>query len=145
MTIEEQRKEIVRVALTWVKTPYHHHAMLKGIGVDCAMILIAVFDEAGVVSAEKVGYSPQWYLHHSEEKYLIELEKYAHEITEAEALPGDVVVYKTGRAFAHGAIIIEPGWPDIIHASPEAGMVVRDRGDGGRIAPKPRKFFSCLG
>lgn len=145
MTFEKERQEIVRVALSWERTPYHHHAMLKGIGVDCAMILIAVFNEAGVVSAEKVGYSPQWYLHHGEEKYLNELTKYAHEITEAEALPGDVVVYKTGRAYSHGAIIIYPGWPDMIHASPSAGRVVRDRGDGGSLANKPRKFFSCLG
>jgi cell wall-associated NlpC family hydrolase len=120
--------------------------MIKGVGVDCAMILIAVFREAGVVSAgDVVEYSPQWFLHHSEEKYINELSKYAREITEAEALPGDVVVYKTGRTYAHGGIIINPGWPAIIHASPEAKMVIQDRGDGGRMGDRPRRFFTCFG
>lgn len=142
----EQRREVVRVAHSFERTPYHHHGYLKGVGVDCATLLILVFREAGVVSAgQVVDYSPQWFLHHGEEKYLAELTKYAREITQAEALIGDVVVFKTGRTFAHGGIIIEPGWPAIIHASPEAKMVIQDRGDGGRLADREKKFFSCFG
>lgn len=145
MTDAEERALVVQVALTWERTPYHHNAMIKGVGVDCAMLVIAVFKEAGIVEASQVNYLPQWFMHKGEEKYLTEVQKYADEISEAQALPGDVVAYKMGRTFSHGAIIINPGWPAIIHAHQEARMVIQDRGDGGRLADRERRFFSRWG
>ena len=34
--------DIVTEARTWVRTPYHHQARLKGVGVDCAGLVIGV-------------------------------------------------------------------------------------------------------
>lgn len=145
MSETEERALVVQIAHSWERTPYHHNAMIKGVGVDCAMLVIAVFKEAGIVEASQVDYLPQWFMNRGEEKYLNELQKYATEITEAEAQLGDVVAYKMGRTFSHGAIIIEPGWPAIIHAHQEARMVIQDRGDGGRLADRERKFFTRWG
>ncbi len=140
---QSERARVCAVARSFSGTPYHHFGMLKGIGVDCATLLVMVYREAGVVNVEDpASYSPQFFLHRSEEKYLAEILQYAHEITEKDAKPGDVVVWKIGRSFAHGAIIIDPGWPAIIHALSDAKMVIEDRGDGGRLADKERKFFS---
>lgn len=140
MTEAEERAHVVEVARTWIRTPYHDRAAIKGVGVDCAMLLVAVYSDAGIVPVEDPGhYSSQWYLHHSEEKYLAEVEKYAHQI-EGPPKPGDVVVYKVGRAFAHGGIVTD--WPNIIHAVKEANMVIEDRWDAGRLAGREHRFYS---
>ena len=67
---QEQRARVVEMARTWLGTPYHHCAAIKGVGTDCAMILVAVFQEAGLVHDVAVpAYSPSWHLNRDEEKY----------------------------------------------------------------------------
>lgn len=144
LTEEEGRAAVVRVAMEYEGTKYHHQGMIKGVGVDCATLIICVFEEAGVVATSEIApWLPQWFLHKGEEKYLNEVRKYATEITEAEAQIGDIVVYKMGRTFSHGAIIIEPGWPTILHAVQDAGMVIRDIGNSSRFRDRESKFFTC--
>ena len=58
--------------------------------------------------------------------------------------PGDVALYRMGRAFAHGAIIVDPGWPAIVHANAAAKAVVLGRGDEGRLAGRAMRFFSLF-
>ncbi len=141
MSEAEERARVVTVARSWILTPYHHHGRLKGVGVDCATLLLEVFAEAGIVPALATpAYSPQHFLHRSVEKYLAEITKYAHETSEPK--PADIVVYKMGRTFSHGGIVVDPGWPAIVHADGAARMVIEDIGDGGRFADRERKFFS---
>jgi hypothetical protein len=52
------------------------------------------------------------------------------------------VLYRVGRLFAHGGIVVDPGWPNIVHAWAAARAVIADRGDQGQLARRPRKFFS---
>ena len=128
---ERLRAEIVREAREWIGTPYHDHAEVKGRdgGVDCAQLIRRVFINVGLVSDFTVPYySPQQFLHSDAEDYLRTVMTFSREIAEADARPGDVVLYKMGRAYGHGAIIIDPGWPSIIHAWSLARMVCR--GDG---------------
>jgi hypothetical protein len=58
----------------------------------------------------------------------------------AEALPGDLALFRWGLAWAHGAIVLD--WPVIAHANAEAQCFMRDRGDQGRLARRPRRFFT---
>ncbi len=44
------RQQIIYVAMAWLLTPYHHHARIKGVGVDCVQFLIAVFEECQITS-----------------------------------------------------------------------------------------------
>lgn len=114
-------------------------------GVDCATLLKCVFRNAGIVQDFQVGtYSPQRFLHQSEEHYLEFVESYAREIDEGSAKPGDIVLYRIGKAYAHGAIIVDPGWPHIIHAYYAAHAVVRGIGNQGSLGRPVRKakFFS---
>ncbi len=142
MTEAEERAAVVAEALSWVRTPYHDGAMVKGAGVDCAMIIKAVYEAVGLESPIDVKpYSPQWYLHRSEELYLTKVLERAHEITEAQARPGDMVLYKFGRCFAHGAIIVDPGFPQIVHAFKQAGIVTVGDGTLGHLVDRERKFF----
>jgi cell wall-associated NlpC family hydrolase len=60
MSIEmEERLRVVRVAQSWLGTPYHHHAALRGVGVDCAYLLIEVYAEAEVIPRRDPGYYPR--------------------------------------------------------------------------------------
>jgi len=120
----DQRRMVVDEALTWLGTPHHHQGRVKGAvgsprpgGVDCLMLMGEVFHRAGLMDqVPLIEYPPDGHLHHSDELVIDWISRYAFRITEEEALPGDVVLYKYGRRFAHGAIIIFPGWPRIIHA-----------------------------
>lgn len=149
------RARVVAAALSWLGTPYHDNAELKGVGVDCARLLKCVFAEAGAIADFPIAdYPPQWYLHRSEERLLGLVQRRAVEIAESAARPGDVVLYRFGRCFAHGAIVVDPGWPRIVHAYRQAGCVVIGEGDQGDLGalreipaergkPRPRRFFTC--
>lgn len=117
------RDKVVEIAKSWLRTPYHHRAKLKGHGVDCGQILIAVFSEAGLISDFDTGEYPQdWMLHRDEERYLKSVEKYAHRVEVPK--PGDIALFKFGRCVSHAAIVVE--WPIVIHSYKIAGMVTYD-------------------
>jgi len=135
------RQAIIAAALGWKGTPFHHEAMVKGAGVDCGMLLIAVYREAGLIPDFPVAhYSYQWHLHRSRELYLEYLRQFGREIPEAEQGPGDVVIWKLGRVFSHAAIIIE--WPHVIHAVNGPGVVFENVDCALRLRGPERKFFS---
>ena len=139
---DQRRQAVVAEALSWVGTPYHHAARVKGAGVDCAMLPAAVYRAAGLIPDLAVGpYPPDWHLHRDAERYLDIVTDHAAEVP-APTGPGDLVLYRWGRCFAHGAIVI--AWPEIVHAVIHVG-VIRDRGDAGRLAGRPRRFFTLWG
>jgi cell wall-associated NlpC family hydrolase len=116
-----QRICVVAEARTWLRTPYHHHARIKGVGVDCAQILCAVYEAAGVVPHVEPGnYPHDWHLHRGEEQYIGWLERCgAHEV-QAPA-PGDVALFKFGRCWSHGGIYT--GGVQVVHAYINLGVV----------------------
>jgi len=138
--LAEQRARVCAVARTFIGTPYHHNGCLKGVGVDCATLLVLVYREAGFTITDPPPYPPQFFMHRDRERYLEEIDRYCRRV-DAPA-PGDIVVYRLGRTYAHGAIILEGGWPAIVHANARARAVIEDRGDGGRIGVAPRRFYS---
>ena len=132
------RERVIAEAESWLGTPFHHEARVKGAGVDCLMLLAEVYERAGIVGHVEVPhYPPDWHLHQSWERYLDGLLGYAREV--AAAQPGDVALFKFGRAFSHGAIVTE--WPWLIHAYWRAGVVC---GDAAQYPLKGRavRFFS---
>lgn len=153
MNEDEIRESIVKESLSWVGTPYVSNAMVKGKdggGTDCAMLLIAVYRSLGLIpgDSDPRPYSPQWHVHRNEEKYMGIVLQYA---TEVEAPPkrmpkaGDMVMFKIGRVFAHGGIIIN--WPNIVHAIGD-GIVMLDDVSKNTIGKRalanvPQRFF-CL-
>ena len=39
------KEDVVREAKTWLGTPFHHQGRLKGVGVDCAGVIVCVAKE----------------------------------------------------------------------------------------------------
>lgn len=135
-----QRNNIVRAAKEWLGTPYHHHARVKHAGADCAMFPLAVYQECGVLPREyrPPQYSVQWHLHRSEELYLNEIEKFVVEI-QTPPQPADFIVFRFGRTFSHGAIVVE--WPIVIHSYIPHGVLLSDALRDGELLGREHKCF----
>lgn len=147
-----QRAAVVAEALSFIGTPYHHMGRIKGSkgGVDCAMLLAEVYHRAGVIAHVEVAhYPPDWHLHRRDERFLAYLLDRAMPTETPQ--PGDVVTWRIGLGFAHAAIVVDPGWPAIVHSDMTAGFVLRSDGTRGRHAhardgtPRPVRFFTLWG
>lgn len=153
----EKRQEVIRVAKEWLRTPYHHLGKVKGCGADCAMFPLAVYQECSVLPADfkPPEYSMQWHLHRSDELYLKAIEPFTREkvgtgfygssgrmvgfTTEVRPAPADFVVFKFGRTFSHGAIVVD--WPVIIHSYIPHGVQLGNALQDGELIGREMKFF----
>jgi cell wall-associated NlpC family hydrolase len=115
---------IVQEARSWIGTPYHLGARVKGAGCDCATFLAEVLIACGVAEREDLGvYSHDWFQHAESERYMLRLLRHAEKVLETvayrsvEAQPGDVVLTKAvgSHVFNHGGLVLEK-WPNVVHA-----------------------------
>ena len=128
-------------AQSWLTTPYHHQGRIKGVGVDCAMLLCEVYHAAGLIPfIDPTPYPSDWHLHRSEERYLSWVDQYADKVDDP--LPGDIVLYRFGRTLSHGGIVIN--WPTIIHAYRGEGVVLA-HGDNGALQGRIAGFWRIKG
>ncbi len=120
MSHEVERAKVVTEALTWLGTPYHHHARVKGAGVDCGMFIAEVLERTGVLPHLEPGaYDTDWHLHRGEEKYLNMVSEHARKVDQPQ--PGDIAMFRYGRCASHGAIVVQ--WPEVIHSYYGLGVV----------------------
>ena len=138
------RDIVVACARSWLGTPYHHAARVKGAGCDCLTLVASVYEEAGIVDRIEIPhYPPDWHLQRGAERYMNGVLEHAREV-EGPA-PGDLALWRFGRCFSHGAIVVR--WPLVIHAYLGSCVRLEDAEaarwlatDGGRA--RPRRFFS---
>lgn len=131
---------VLAEARTWLATPWHHEGRVKAAGVDCAMLLVCVFEAVGAIPhIDPRPYPIDHMLHSDQERFLGWLGRYADPVTTGDPQPADVVVYRVGRCFSHGAIVTQ--WPQIIHAFRDERAVVTTPFDVGRLASKPYKVM----
>jgi NlpC/P60 family putative phage cell wall peptidase len=117
------RAAVVAAARTWLGTPWHHDAAVKGGGIDCAHLLLEAFAEAGAIARFAPDrYPADWHLHKGEERFADTVARFAVEIAAAPPFkPATVLLFRHGRTFSHGAIVT--AWPRIIHAYAAAFVV----------------------
>ena len=139
IAVSAQRAAIVAEASTWLGTPYHHLGDVKGAGVDCAMFLVRIFVDTGLVPAfDPRPYPVDWHLHRSEERYLGTVLDQAHEVTVP--APGDIALFKFGRTLSHSALVV--AWPRIIHAQFRVGCIEADAYRDEPLTSRTPRFFS---
>jgi cell wall-associated NlpC family hydrolase len=154
MTLREQ---IVLEALSWIDTPYADHAGIKHCGCDCAFFPLRLCQAVGRAPLDFAvpKYSPQQWINskdqidkmklrvvdHTMEDIVVRL---AHrEITEAEVLPGDFVLYKVLASWTHLAVIIH--WPDyVLHPVVGLGVIGSHGTAEGFWERAPRRFFTIV-
>jgi len=123
----EARRAVVASARSWLGTPYHHAADVKGRngGVDCAMLLVRVFCDLDLVTPfDPRPYTHDWFLHRNEERYLGFLLARSHEVRMAKE--GDIALFRIGRCYGHGGIVSRAEPLTIVHAFANARCVVED-------------------
>lgn len=140
MIEQEQRTAVVAAARKWLLTPYHHQGRVMGAGVDCATLIIEAYAAAGVIKNIFPDYSAEWHLHKSEELYLQHVESYAKQVDEPDI--ADLIVWRWGRTFSHGAIYIGNG--EVIHSYIGIGCVIASMRDN-IFEGRPKKCFTVWG
>lgn len=134
---------IIAEALTWVDTPYHHLARVKGVGVDCAQLVAGIVENSGV-SKSKINietYSIEWHMHSREERMCDIIESFGCiRIDPKDISPGDILAFKFGRVNSHLGILINDH--QFIHARLDVGRVVVNElsGDWLRRLDRAYKF-----
>lgn len=110
------RADVVTCARTWIDTPYLHQARLKGVGVDCAGLIICVARELGIVEPD---FDVSGYARQPDGVSLIGwCEQSMTEIRRDQMQPGDVVVVAFDSAPGHMGIVADyvHGGLSIVHA-----------------------------
>jgi NlpC/P60 family putative phage cell wall peptidase len=138
------RAAVVAAAREWIGTPYHNCADLKGVGVDCGMLLVRVYVDLELVAPfDPRPYAPDWHLHRSEERYL------GHLLARAKAVddpaPGDIVLFRYGRCFSHGGVVTRAEPLTIVHAFHPARITLEEEvGRNAELAARlgDARFFS---
>ena len=138
--MDPRRAAVLAEAWSWYRTPYHDKARRKGAGCDCLTLLAEVYAAAGVIAPvhDLPFYRLDAFRHRSEETYLEGLLGYGREVEIPE--PADVALFKMGRIFFHGAIVV--AWPKVIHADFANGVIDADAVDGALKRLRPVRFFS---
>lgn len=116
------RDDVVREAMEWICTPFHDVAGIKGVGTDCAHLIIRVYASVGLIEDFNPQYKPAWFQHRDEPLFLRELQKRgARQIDTQKIGAGDILMYNFGRHAAHGAIVVDAN--TIVHAYKPVGYV----------------------
>lgn len=100
---------IVKEARSWIGTPYHHKSMIKGVGVDCGGLLYQVYKPIiPAIGTFPSSYAEDWSMHKDDnEIYLDFIMPYVIEVPFP--IVGGVSVWKYGRNYAHGSIVVADG------------------------------------
>lgn len=143
----EKRALVDSLARKWVGLKYYDQQRLRGVGGDCTFFVL-VYEDAGLIPKIDVPfYSPSQHLHLFRQQYL---DMVASRMTERPALKegegvGDIVMYKwasLGGVFAHAAIVVSPGWPNIVHGSRKDRMILLGLGDQENLRDAEKRFFT---
>ena len=110
------RAQVVAEARSWIGTPFQHQARVKGVGVDCAGVVICVARTLGLVSPhfDVQGYARQPDGH----SLLCHCDQTMRAVPREAMQPGDVVVVSFDRDPGHVGIVGDytHGGLSIIHA-----------------------------
>lgn len=114
------RAEFLALARTWLGTPYHNQARLKGVGADCIGFIIGAASEA----TGRAITAPCTYGRYPAPVQALAAIRASGEcitIPLVDAKPGDVVYMRIAREPQHFGILGEAG--TLIHCIESAGVV----------------------
>ena len=114
-----KREEALQLARTWIGTPYKHQAMKKGLGCDCAGLVMGIWNELyGRPPKDFVlpPYTASWAEETGLQLMVDAGNKYFTQVPISEMLPGDVIMYRmySKGPTKHSGILASPN--TMIHA-----------------------------
>lgn len=143
-TEAELRQLIVKEALTWMGTPFHNRAAVKGAGVECGWLIFGVMRDLGMVPADYVmpEYSIQFWMHRDDEVYVGGALRIGFAETTFPPKPGDLAIARMGRQYAHGGFVTE--WPMVVHSDPHHSKVVHINATLHPRFTPPKRYFTLF-
>ena len=111
------RGYIVRLARSWIGTPYHHQASKRGVGTDCIGLVRGIWRSLYGSEAETApAYSRDWAEATGQETLLEAARRHLIEVAPTDVQPGDVLIfrYRAMSIAKHAAILATPA--TMIHA-----------------------------
>ena len=109
------RSRVVEAARSWIGTPYHHQASVKGAGCDCLGLVRGIFRELYGFEAQKIpAYSRDWSDVGGEETLLKAGGE--HLVVVKDPQPGDVLVFRFRERTIAKHMAINVGQGRMIHA-----------------------------
>ena len=107
----ERTKQAVELARTWIGTPYHHQACLKGVGVDCVGLIRGIYAEMyGKEAPYLINYSADWGDANGNEDMLKAARTYLKPVPRSRLGAGHVVLlrWQEHRVAKHSMIMTSP-------------------------------------
>jgi NlpC/P60 family putative phage cell wall peptidase len=102
------RTHIVALARSWLGTPYHHQASLRGVGCDCVGLVRGIWRALYGTEPQRLpAYTRDWAEGSGRETLLEAARHHLIELWPSDARPGDVLVFRWrhGTAAKHCAIL----------------------------------------
>lgn len=140
------RDKIIKVARSWLGTPWHHNQRQKGVGVDCANFIVGTIEECGYPRLDLGNYSKR----PEGDSLLRIMEQYGVETDNI--AQGDVLVFAAafkGPPTHLGFAVENEESIGLIHADSRRGEVVEISSLGCWVRllrkiyePKPKEAWS---
>ena len=111
------RASIISEARSWIGTPYHHQASLKGVGADCLGLVRGVWHTIHGFEAETPpGYSRDWAEASGHETLLDAAGRHMTAGGIASMQPGDILIFRfrAGVPAKHIGVLVSP--TSFVHA-----------------------------
>ncbi len=113
----DMREKIVAEARSWIGTPYHHQASLKGAGTDCLGLLRGVWRELHGGEPQKVPpYAPDWAEATGEETLRDAAAHHLAQVSPSDAAAGDVLLFRMSHTAPAKHCGIATGSDHMVHA-----------------------------
>lgn len=115
---------IVRIARTWIGTPYHHQASCKGVGTDCLGLVRGVYRELyGMEPEVPPPYSADWAEASGRETLLEAASRHFVATADERMREGDVIAFRIRREACAKHLAILTSTTTMIHAIETSGTV----------------------
>ena len=134
------REQIVKVARTWLGTPYLHQASLKGVGCDCLGLVRGVYAEVcGRPAEDPPPYSRDWAEAAHRETMIEAASRHLTAATLDQIALGDVLIFRLrhGAMAKHVAIVSDCGF-DPASASAACRVTI------GQVADRPFSMIHAV-
>ena len=110
--MDQWREKVVGLAQSHLGVPYIPRCLIPELGLDCGTLLYFVYREVIKLPAFPATYSADWALHTEDNRYLDWIKPFIVQISRP--IRGGISVWKYGRSFSHGAIVVDKH--HVIHA-----------------------------
>ncbi|MCL5099278.1 MAG: NlpC/P60 family protein [Candidatus Omnitrophica bacterium] len=115
---------IIREAQSWLATPFRAHAKVKGDGVDCVNLALAIYQKAGILPADIV--FPPYHIGSGAHLDLSAVAQFViatrlFRLATAPFKTGDLLGFNLGKVIHHVGIYIERD--NFVHCCQKAGVI----------------------